>query len=362
MKTAHRIWAIRDVYGVAKSPFVLLIFLLNTLCFNDVLCLSVGSNTVPSRQNSVTFLRIDSDNTMLGFAAFENGFVLQSSTTTCTFDDFFPVSGTVNFRGGRLHLKKDLLFDKGLNITNSGSIFATNYSIEFGKLITDLRLSTSLTFDSATLVFNADAKIRAPLICRNSCKINGRGKRLTFENAGTITVWPGGNLIIEDTELWQLNKNDLRCLTDRGSITFKNCVLSLSQDFTYSQGSLLFQNDVVITGTNKFIYTTGLTSTIDSGAVLMFDCCTTFSYAPRLPKTNLLYMTDATSNLYLNGCTLYSTKTGLVLSTGTLTVDDRVTLTSDAVYYANALRLSSNLAVNIRGMATLGMYGTIRYD
>lgn len=327
-----------------------------------LVALSIGSNTAPSRQSTVNFLASDSDNTMLGFAAFENGFNLQTATTTCTYNDYFPVSGNVNLRGGALYLKKDLLFDKSLNITSSGSFFAASNSITFGKLIPDLSLSTSLIFDSATLVFNTGARFNAPLRFRNSCKINGQGKRLTLQGNSEIIVVPGGNLVIENAELWQIKKNNLRCLTDRGAITLRNCTLVLSQDYTFSRGSFLVDDSLIVTGTNKFVYTTGLTSTIGSSSTLFLDFGITFSYQPRVAKKNLISMTDSTAYLYLNGCTLYSTRTGLQLSMGTLIIDDKVTFTSEARSTSEAMIISSNLTARVKGQATVELFGLIRYD
>jgi len=69
---------------------------------------TVGSNTASSRQLKTFFPAIDNNNLMCGFAVFEKGLTLEDSTTTCSFDAFFPVSGDVVLNGGILRLLRDI--------------------------------------------------------------------------------------------------------------------------------------------------------------------------------------------------------------------------------------------------------------
>jgi hypothetical protein len=73
-------------------------------------------------------------------------------------------------------------------------------------------------------------------------------------------------------------------------------------------------------------------------------------------------MPDITARLYLQGCTLYSTRTGLHLSGGTVIVDDLVTFSSTAQYDAEALRLNANLDLVVRAGAQLEFFGIIKYQ
>lgn len=323
--------------------------------------LSVGSNTAPSRQAFVTFPAVDTTNTILGFAAFEAGFALQSASATCTYNGFYPVSQTIDMRGGQLWLSKDLIFDKTVNMISSARIFGRSNSITFGKSTTDLYLSPSITFDTSTLVFNSNTRIQAPMRFRNSCKINAMGKRLTLQGNAEITVWPGGNLIIENAEIWGVKKNNIRNLTDRGALTFRNTILVLSENFTFSRGSFAIDDQVTITGTSTFIYTTAATSTILSLSTLSLEQGLTFSYQPSRPNSTLIFMSDPTSSMYLNGCTLYSSRTGLQLSTGTITIDNYVTFTSEARSLSEAMIISPDLSVKIRGKGFVDLHGLIRY-
>ena len=68
--------------------------------------LAVGSRTAVSVQPQTTFPSA-TDNIMLGFAAFNQGFILTDASTTCTFDDYFPIAGQVKLNGGSLILRQD---------------------------------------------------------------------------------------------------------------------------------------------------------------------------------------------------------------------------------------------------------------
>lgn len=348
---------------VLRLSVFLLIALLLPMGYQRLCGVIVGSNTTPSRQAAAFFPTTDNNNTILGFADLVLGFSLGSHRATCTYDNLFPVSGFVALRGGQLHLKKDLIFGKTLVLTTSGSIFGASNALVFPKTIPDFNLTSTLVIDKTNIVFVNGVKISAPLQFRYGCKINGMGKRLTFMPSGALITRPGGSLVIENAELWNLSQRTLRCLTDEGSITLRNCTLVLGQDYTFSRGSMLFTDEVIVTGTSRFIYSSGLTSTISSVTTLFLDSGITFSYSPRRASGTLINMVDNTSYLYLNGGTLHSTRTGLQLSTGTLIVDDKVTFSSEARRsVSEALRLNSDLTIRIKGRGTADFNGLICYE
>ena len=143
-------------------------------------------------------------------------------------------------------------------------------------------------------------------------------------------------------------------------IVLDNIELTLSRSYSFTTGSLRFEHDVVVTGSQVFTYLTRKSSTIASNSTLLFDIGSTFNYAPtgvgstdgsffsqteiqdlasglsdnfgvarsttklfpEIPK-DLLVMTDKSSRLFLNGCTLKSSQAGLRLTKGTLVVDHK---------------------------------------
>ncbi len=217
-----------------------------------------------------------------------------------------------------------------------------------------------LLFNNTNLLLNTNLIITRDVQFGGHCKIMGKGNKITLNSNSPIIIRPGGQLVFEDTNIVGLNNNNLRCMSDNGSVVLRNSNLFLSNNFTLTSGSLLFDGTVVLTGTGTFIYASGLTSTIGSLSTLFVDSGVTFSYAPRNAKNALLFMTDATSALYLNGCTLYSTRTGLLLSGGTLILDDNITLSSSAKNSGEALTLNSNLNIRLKGTAAVNVNGFVK--
>jgi len=133
-----------------KSFFFLVMFL---VCSFSVQALVVGSNTVVSREDTPTFPASGTDNTMRGFALFEDGFNLQDNTTTCSFDSVFPISGTANLNGGILYLQKDLVFTNS-SLIAGGWFVGNDYSIELPKsLLTNyIPIASSSSITGVNLV------------------------------------------------------------------------------------------------------------------------------------------------------------------------------------------------------------------
>jgi len=132
----------------------------------------IGSNSAVSLQPIINFPASDSDNTMLGFAWFKNGFTLENSTTTCLFDSVYPVSGTVNMNGGTLTLNQDLIFHDVTSLQSLGTVIGNDHYIDFCTSISGLP-STYNTFESANIYINNDFTLTSSLIFSGSCIVNG---------------------------------------------------------------------------------------------------------------------------------------------------------------------------------------------
>lgn len=351
-----------------NTLFIKILFtysIMMVLFFEQSKFLIVGSLTTPSNQPPITFPNIDTNNTALGFAFFEQGFTLQSATTTCTFNDFYPVSGLVNLNNGVLILKRDFIYTNTtakVTVFGGGVILGNNYSLELPKAVTEFGFPTSLMrVKDLSIVLNGDTNLLSQLHCGGNCKIAGRWKTLTFKNGSGIIVRPRSQLIFENVEFKNVRGGFIRCLDDSAAVIFRSCTLNLSGDYTFSRGSILFDEDTLFTGTNKFNYTSRLSSSISSKSTLMFGLNTTFSYAPARANNNLFVMTDSTSALYLQGATLVSTRTGIQLSTGTLVIDQNVTMSSQAKFNAEALKIDTSLTLQLLGGSNLNLFGRVRY-
>jgi len=206
--------------------------------------------------------------------------------------------------------------------------------------------SKSVIFDNVSFVLRNDMSWKMATTIQGVCTIDARDNVITIENTGVITVTTGAQLTIENAELQGVTNQNLVCVDNTASIILKNCVIRLSQDFSFDVGSVSFEGEVIFTGTNKFIYSSSQSSAIASHSTLMFDVDTTFSYVPSTADRDLLSMVDDTSFLYLNGCTLYSTSTGLRLTKGTLFLDNAVVFESDGTGNGEAICIGDGTAIN----------------
>jgi len=120
---------------------IALLFLL--LLFNKCSAVVVGSNTTVSRPTRTTFPAADANNTILGFVAMENGFRLESSSTTVTYNAFFPLSSIINLRGGKLNLNQDCSLDTEATLMRGGRIQGNSFNFQFYPRDTTFELPTS---------------------------------------------------------------------------------------------------------------------------------------------------------------------------------------------------------------------------
>ncbi len=223
-------------------------------------------------------------------------------------------------------------------------------------------LLNRIIFKNGSFALNSDINLIGEFHAARSCKIDARGKRINFnDSASGFVVRRGSSILIENAQLWNVSSSSIRCVDDTGTVTLSNCNIVLSNNMTFSQGSILFFNDVIFSGTNQFNYTSRVGSTIASLATLTFDQNTTLNYAPARANASLIAMADVSSELFLQGSTLISTSTGLRLSTGTLIFDNNVTLSSSATFNANALWLDSGLNIILTGAANVQFFGKVRY-
>lgn len=265
-----------------------------------------------------------------------------------------------------LSLFNSALQTSALNTTRwspSDLYLATGNAAASGVVTIYGSTSDPLVFSNAVLTLGTSVNISGTWKFRGACKVVGQDSRLTFKRTNSgIVLAPGAKVMFDNVELFGLRDFNLQCMDNKATITFKNSTLVLANDFTFSTGSFYVQSDVLVTGGKKFIYTSKPTSTIGSNATLYFDQGTTFSYAPLRANKDLLYMPDVSAALYLDGATLFSTVTGLRLSNGSLYVDNKVTMSTQARNSGEAMVLSQSLGVNILSDAVLDFYGFIRYS
>jgi len=250
--------------------------------------------------------------------------------------------------------------DKYLAV-GSHSDYVTIFEYDYGQ--TD----PTLLLDNVTLLLRTALSLRMGTTIQGDCMIDGRDNKLTLEGDGVITVTSDAALTLKNLDLRGLVGNTFSCYDDTGSIVLENCKIRLNDDFNFSNGSILFNQDVVFTGTNTFIYSSRMGSTISANSYLAFDLDSTLSYDPTTVNKDLLYFTDETSALYFNGSTLFSTSTGIRFTRGTLFLDNGVTFSCDGTKNSEFIAIgngvaASDMSVKILSGCEIQIYGGLNYD
>jgi WD40 repeat protein len=129
----------------------------------------------------------------------------------------------------------------------------------------------------------------------------------------------------------------IRLASVGSKLALDNVSIQLSQDFHFPQGQLFVHNNVNMVGNAAFVYKAPQTGLfIASQSKLYFDTGSTFSVAPSAftdaPYTlkntytdcRFIRMADQSSQLYLNGCSFFTTHTGCRLMKGSVFFDGSV--------------------------------------
>jgi 6-phosphogluconolactonase (cycloisomerase 2 family) len=170
--------------------------------------------------------------------------------------------------------------------------------------------------------------------------IDGCGHTLSIEDRAQIFVDTNVTLTLRNMTIKtgpkSLNNPAIQLASMGSKLTLDNVMFDLGADFKFLQGQIFIHDEVAVTGTSAFIYQSPVPSYITSGATWSFEYGTTFSVAPvtftdcpftvnnTYTNNNFIVLTDSSSALYLNSCSLKTTYTGLRLTKGMVLFDNRV--------------------------------------
>ena len=311
--------------------------------------LVVGSNSAVAREAQTTFPASDSDNEMLGFSWFEDGFILEDSTTTCTFNAFTPVSGDISLNSGTLFLRRDLMITNTVSLETSGKIFGNSFGLFFpaeeNLMLPSNNAEPDFIFEDVSINFNTDVTLSASVQFEGTCLIEGNNHILDLSGS-IIKINPASTLIMRNVLLVGVSGTNIRFLDSLATLTLENVMWTQDDDYTMTLGHIDFFGEVTINGGKTFAYQSDQVSTINSYATVLIDHGVTFSYDPSSANSSLLAMTDETSTLFLQNATLHSTATGLELTKGTLVVEGASAFSSEAIVQAEAIKIGDGTAAN----------------
>ena len=301
----------------------LFVFLITIIFFNNSFASSLdGTTNIIYQANHYTFEQ-SSANSAEGFVWLENGFTLPEHSQV-TFKINSPVSSGIDLRTtGTLTLESSLIIDPNISFSSSGFINGNN--------------NTIILNDDLIIPINKNLEIMSNLI------INGNGHNLILDNWAQILVDGGVTLTLKNMTIKNsvnsIVNPPIKLIDQYSKLALDEVTFALNDDFAFPNGQLFIHNDVIFTGSSKFSYQSVLPSYITSHACLYFDIGTTFEYYPSCPRNDLIVLDDESSSIFLNGCTLQTTHTGIKLTKGNLFFDNKVTLSSASNTVLDSLTL-----------------------
>ncbi len=322
------------------------------------------------------------------------------------------VSENVKF----LHKDYDLTGDTILQVPNenpgspkSVTIDGSGYRLTFPRqnnLIFQLDPNVNLTLKNVTLfdynkdavfygdanssmIFGSGVRIRLfenetisdsdkPWTFSGDCQIRGVATKLVLDGTSRITVGPLSTLTLKDLKVAFKNADSISILDSASKIILENCDLILgSSGWNIPTGNIEIKGKVRFFGgspTDPNLYSVVTFSSsgtfkVMSESIMKLGKSVEFKYQPD-PSLDggLTYntkrhfiLTDATSILELDGCTLHSTMTGMALDYGRLIVSDRSIFKIDG-FNGNEAEIGSALEVYIKPSTTLVVTGTLVYN
>jgi len=216
-------------------------------------------------------------------------------------------------------------------------------------------------FENLALILNSPVELGTDWKFSGESILNLQGSTINLGDY-SLQVAPHSCLEIDCAKIVGLKQSNLSCLYEDSSIKLKNCTLIIESDFTFSTGSLIFQDDVTISGSVSLNYTTGQESIINAHTRVLFDGGITFNYFPHVASKTLISLTDKTSFLCFDGSSLVSSRTGLLLTNGNLIFSNFITLSNQAQSFAEGFEFDSTLNVICEADSFVDMHGYVRLD
>lgn len=193
---------------------------------------------------------------------------------------------------------------------------------------------SSLIFgDGTTVELGQNEELNDTWLFKGTCILNGKGQSLTLGASGKIVVdGSSSSLLFDNITLKGVASNNICCLDNSCTLSFRCSSLVLSNDFVFEQGKFVVIDTLKVGGQKKISYLTDQQSVILADSCLWLDRRAHFEYKPIIADKMLLSLVDKSSLLHLSGATLSVSTTGLDISRGTLIVENKCFLHNEGAY------------------------------
>ncbi|MBT4594902.1 hypothetical protein HOD08_03420 [bacterium] len=186
---------------------------------------------------------------------------------------------------------------------------------------TSISSTATLVFGANSYVeFGADSTISDPIKFDGYVVLDGDGHTISFGDSG-FSVTPTGTLHLKDAVLRNVVDKPFRCMGNNSTIIFDNVTIHLDGNLSFTKGLFNIKNQVDVTGTYTFDYSSTSTSRILEHSTLRIADDTMFKYSPIIAPTTdseQLLFADTSSRMHLDGGTFWLNGCDILLRSGTL--------------------------------------------
>lgn len=301
---------------------LLALFLLTFLVIPVIYPIVIGSNSAVSRNVFFTFPASDNDNQMLGFCYMDGGVALQDYTTTCTFNSFFPIRQQIFLNNGYLALATNLTLDNVPTFTSLGNIMSADTTVHSLRLAANTATfgyyqQNPVTFTNIELDLQSNVYCDATIYFDKTCRIVGNGNILTLSENANFVVESGSQLELQNIIITGIGNNNISFVDDTASLILTSMSWIQTDSFTFSTGSILFQDEVDFYGFYPFAYASAYTSTIATNAIWQLTDDIFMSIGANVVSgAQPLYFEDSTSTIKFDKCNFEIVGSGLMLTRG----------------------------------------------
>jgi len=327
------------IYNCQFYKYIFIIFLFASIFAVATLFSGrIGSNT--KVKNFTSQQRASNGDVFASFSFCRGGFKLVNSSVSATWDSIYPVSGNIDFNGGTLSLGVDLVLIDSATIKTLGTIIGNDYKMELPPSIESFPETLGAgDFSDINILLNGDVAINNSTITfKGDSSIDGMGHLLDLDQNSTIIIDSNASLYLKNITIAGILGSNICCSDDTASLYLDNVEFILDGNYDFSYGKFeIFNNFSVVGDGCNFAYKTDQESIISKNGRFILDYNVTFSYDPHIANRDLINLFDETSELILQGATLFSTKAGLRLKKGKIIVERRSFVSCDGIIESEAI-------------------------
>lgn len=316
-------------------------FVFSLLCVSHTHAIMIGSEFFTFAQSHIIFPASNHDNSVASFSWLKNGFSLEDATTTVTFNSIYPVSGLLNLNGGTLVLNTDLVLKDQVTLGSYGTIIGNGNNVDITRAtFTPILPTGPRVFQDVNLYISGDFTVTTTFFFKGNCKVIGSNNSsfTLFDGIGFLIVEPGSTLALRNLDINNVQETNIRCIDDSGKISLDQCQILQSGHYSFSKGSMSFNDIIDWQGSFTFLYDSKQSSTIEMNSILhMFENINfALGRSSDSTFTEPLVFVDQTSILNMDNATLNITSHGAQFTKGTLQISNGVTVDINSTSSANA--------------------------